>query len=96
MARDDPQFRIRLPADLKDWVEEMAAKNHRSLNAEIVHLIDAAKSEHDFFSGDMDDGYSEEAEKAVEADARVQDGLEKLTNSDLLEILAERLTGRRR
>lgn len=39
MARDDPQFRIRLPANLKSWVEQHAAANNRSLNAEIVHIL---------------------------------------------------------
>lgn len=36
MARDDPQFRIRMPAELKEIVEEAARKAGRSLNAEIV------------------------------------------------------------
>lgn len=44
MARDDPQFRIRLPADLKSWVERHAAVNNRSLNAEIVHILTMERS----------------------------------------------------
>lgn len=39
MARSDPQLKLRLPADLKAWVEEAAAQNQRSVNAEIVHLL---------------------------------------------------------
>jgi len=39
MARDDPQFRIRLPAELKSRIEEEAARAGRSLNAEIVHRL---------------------------------------------------------
>lgn len=39
MSREDPQFRIRLPADLKEKIEESAKDNGRSLNAEIVHRL---------------------------------------------------------
>lgn len=39
MAKDDPQFRIRMPADLKRRAEEAAEQNHRSLNAEIVQRV---------------------------------------------------------
>lgn len=42
MARDDPQFRIRLPAELKARVERAAENNHRSLNAEIVAVLEKA------------------------------------------------------
>lgn len=40
MARDDPMMRFRAPADLKARIEEAAAKNGRSLNAEIVHRLE--------------------------------------------------------
>lgn len=40
MSREDPQFRIRLPVELKEKVEESAKINNRSLNAEIVHSLD--------------------------------------------------------
>lgn len=43
MARDDPQFRIRLPADLKAWVENAAKKSNRSLNAEIVQRLEGSR-----------------------------------------------------
>ena len=42
MAREDPQFRIRLPAELKARVEGAAAENQRSLNAEIVHRLESS------------------------------------------------------
>lgn len=42
MARDDPQFRIRLPAELKSRIEKLAASNHRSLNAEIVVRLESS------------------------------------------------------
>lgn len=42
MSREDPQFRIRLPADLKEKIENSARGNNRSLNAEIVFRLDAS------------------------------------------------------
>ncbi|MDF7658309.1 Arc family DNA-binding protein [Erwiniaceae bacterium L1_54_6] len=42
MSREDPQFRIRLPAELKEKIEESAKDNNRSLNAEIVFRLDAS------------------------------------------------------
>ncbi len=33
---------VRMPATLRDWLAEEAARNHRSLNGEIVALLDAA------------------------------------------------------
>ncbi|MCL8382488.1 Arc family DNA-binding protein [Xanthobacter aminoxidans] len=40
MARNDPHFRLRLPADLKEKIEFSAKENNRSLNAEIVSRLD--------------------------------------------------------
>jgi hypothetical protein len=45
MSRIDPQLKIRLPRPLKIKVEASARANGRSLNAEIVHLIQRAMSE---------------------------------------------------
>ncbi|WP_318392399.1 Arc family DNA-binding protein [Enterobacter sp.] len=49
MSREDPQLRIRLPAELKEKIEQSAKVNNRSMNAEIVtrlnlsYLIDSDK-----------------------------------------------------
>ena len=43
MARTDPQLKLRLPPPLKDWVDQRAEKNRRSLNAEIVHILEGVK-----------------------------------------------------
>ena len=43
MARQDPQFNLRLPEGLKLWVEAQAQKNHRSQTAELVFLISEEK-----------------------------------------------------
>ncbi|HEJ8029426.1 TPA: Arc family DNA-binding protein [Serratia marcescens] len=42
MSREDPQFRLRLPAELKEKIEDAAKDNNRSLNAEIVFRLDAS------------------------------------------------------
>lgn len=36
MSREDPQMKIRLPADLKDQIETASKNSGRSMNAEIV------------------------------------------------------------
>lgn len=43
VKRSDPQMKIRLPKPLKDWIEEKAAENVRSQNAEIVYRLEQAK-----------------------------------------------------
>jgi hypothetical protein len=40
MAREDPQLKLRLSAELKARVEEAAQHAGRSLNAEIVHRLE--------------------------------------------------------
>lgn len=40
MARGDPMLRVRLPEDLKARLTKSAAKNYRSLNAEVVAVLD--------------------------------------------------------
>lgn len=39
MARKDTQFNLRLPEDLKQWVEAEAQKNCRSQTAEVVFAL---------------------------------------------------------
>ena len=43
MARKDSQFNLRLPEELKQWVESQAQENHRSQTAEIVFRLLAEK-----------------------------------------------------
>ena len=45
MARTDPQFNVRMPADLKEKIEEAAKKNGRSMNAEIVYRLQRSLDE---------------------------------------------------
>lgn len=39
MSREHQQMRVRLPPELKDSLEQMAKKNGRSMNAEIVYRL---------------------------------------------------------
>lgn len=39
MLQTDPQFKLRLPSDLKARLDESAASANRSLTAEIVHRL---------------------------------------------------------
>ncbi|EDT9361900.1 Arc family DNA-binding protein [Salmonella enterica] len=42
MSREDPQLRIRLPIELKEIIEASSKENNRSMNAEIVTLLELA------------------------------------------------------
>ncbi|EJQ6148309.1 Arc family DNA-binding protein [Escherichia albertii] len=39
MARNDPQFNVRMPDDIKQQLTHIAATNRRSINAEIIAAI---------------------------------------------------------
>lgn len=41
-TQTDPQFKLRLPADLKDRIESAASQSNRSMNAEIVAALEGA------------------------------------------------------
>lgn len=45
MARDDLHFRLRIPEDLKNKVDEAAARNDRSMTAEIVDRLEFSFNE---------------------------------------------------
>lgn len=68
MARDDPQFNLRMTQDLKEKISLRAKDNGRSLNAEIVQILQDAidASEGRVRTGDR------------EADREVQEMLVKL------------------
>lgn len=39
MARNDPQFNVRMPDEIKQQLTHIAATNRRSINAEIIAAI---------------------------------------------------------
>ncbi|MDM8346455.1 Arc family DNA-binding protein [Pseudochrobactrum sp. sp1633] len=42
MAREDLHFRLRIPEDLKNKIEEAASANRRSMTAEIVNRLETS------------------------------------------------------
>ncbi|CAK7192254.1 hypothetical protein COMNV_00445 [Commensalibacter sp. Nvir] len=43
MIQNDSQCRIRIPKELKNWIEKQAKENKRSLNSQIVYCIERIK-----------------------------------------------------
>ncbi len=41
-SRTDPQMRIRLPVKVRDWIEQEAGANYRSINMQIVIVLATA------------------------------------------------------
>lgn len=39
MSREDPQMKIRLPAEMKEQLEKAATENKRSMNAEVLSRL---------------------------------------------------------
>lgn len=37
--RDDPQVKVRIPRDLKQWIDEQAEANRSTLNSEVVRAL---------------------------------------------------------
>jgi plasmid stability protein len=64
MSREDPQFKLRLPADLKAKLDQRAKLNGRSINAELVQIVQAAVSAPSPVSG-----YRDEAERLADQQA---------------------------
>lgn len=44
MAPSDVQTNVRLPAELKQWLQQQAKKARRSLTAEVVLHLEAARA----------------------------------------------------
>ncbi|MGE4533412.1 Arc family DNA-binding protein [Halomonas sp.] len=49
MSRTDPQFKLRVPLELKEQIEKAAEENHRSMNAEIVARLQSTFEEHSLY-----------------------------------------------
>ena len=43
MANSDEQTNVRLPKNLKEWLVQQAAINHRSLTAELCHRLEESR-----------------------------------------------------
>lgn len=44
-ARTAPQLVVRLPPELKQWLEQQARVNHRSLNGEVLVALEQYRKE---------------------------------------------------
>ncbi|WP_083826236.1 Arc family DNA-binding protein [Cardiobacterium valvarum] len=42
VVKQESRLTLRLPADLKEWLQERSIQNHRSLNGEIVATLEEA------------------------------------------------------
>ncbi|MBY6208784.1 MULTISPECIES: Arc family DNA-binding protein [Halomonas] len=40
--RTDPQYKLRMPPELRDKLKEAAKENHRTMNAEIIARLEAS------------------------------------------------------
>ncbi|MEW9272407.1 Arc family DNA-binding protein [Gluconobacter oxydans] len=87
MARTDPQFKLRLPADLKAWVEESAKHNQRSLNAEIVFLLNEARQN----ARDADEAFSNDIRLNEDDEGRLGINLRTMTSEELITIVLNRM-----
>lgn len=68
MSRTDPQFKLRLPLELKEQIEAAAEENHRSMNAEIVARLQESLVEREphILSPEGVSKLTDEARKMVE------------------------------
>ncbi|EAW8020972.1 Arc family DNA-binding protein [Salmonella enterica] len=71
MSREDAQMKVRLPADLKEMLEDAAKFNKRSLNAEVLYRLRGSFT--------TDEAILEETRKFV--DEYEADFIRKLKNS---------------
>lgn len=82
VTREDPQFNLRLPKELKDKVKQRAALNGRSLNAELVQIVqDAMAQPSPVF------GYRSDSEKLADAQAET---VKKMVFETLVQMYADK------
>ncbi|SMG61747.1 Arc family DNA-binding protein [Cedecea sp. NFIX57] len=85
MSKREPQINLRLPQELKDKVHEIAAENHRSVNSELVRMIEACVAEYYFFKESEGQGhYSfEELEEEIGEEEISEEDYERRINRAL-------------
>ncbi|MEZ7027269.1 Arc family DNA-binding protein [Klebsiella variicola] len=55
MARDDPHFNFRMPLEVREKIKKRAAANGRSMNAELLQIVQDALDQPSPVSGYRDD-----------------------------------------
>lgn len=83
MGRDDPQFNLRLPYELKEKVMQRAKMNGRSLNAELIQIIQDAMSQPSPILGYRDEAERLASMQADEFKKIVFDTLKSIYHNDL-------------
>lgn len=82
MSREDPQFKLRLPADLKAKLDQRAKLNGRSINAELVQIVRSALSEPNLRSASEIDAELIAVQQADEFRRVVLETLTKMYSKD--------------
>lgn len=80
MSRDDPQFKLRLPIELRDRIEQAAKESKRSLNAEMVARLEMSFAQDqgmEVFSGKLDEASVELLRRTSEVFKRLLDEADK-------------------
>ena len=44
VGRDSPAIQLRVPDELKLWLKNQAAQNHRSMNGEVLKRLEESRS----------------------------------------------------
>lgn len=57
MSKREPQINLRLPQELKDKVHDIATENHRSVNSELVRMVESCVAEYEFFKESEGQGH---------------------------------------
>ncbi|UPS64235.1 Arc family DNA-binding protein [Providencia rettgeri] len=82
MSREYPQFKLRMPPETRDKLKVRSEMNGRSINAELLQIIDEALSTPSSVSGYKDDVEKMAATQADEVRKMVFDTLVKLYKKD--------------
>ena len=80
MSREYPQFKLRMPPETRDKLKVRAEMNGRSVNAELLQIIDDALSTPSSVSGYKNDTEKLADHQAEEVKKMVFDTLVKLYN----------------
>ncbi|WP_315918637.1 Arc family DNA-binding protein [Mesorhizobium sp. SP-1A] len=75
MAREDLHFRLRIPEELKSKVDEAAARNDRSMTAEIVDRL-----EFSFNEGDRQN-YARRIDLLLDNEVRLRDAVTRAVSA---------------
>jgi len=82
MSREDPQFKLRMPTQLRDQAEQSAKASGRSLNAEIVARLESS------FLGEKDPGCLIPAARAKELALMSRSGIPSEVRKRAIESIA--------